>query len=223
MIPTLSHSVKFRMGNFPTVRLLTHPLGIYLTQTPVKDPLNTFLPRVRPFFVLSHLCFRTSPSQFGFLKNENQKKTPTEPLQVNMARTKQHAGRSTGGKAPRGRYRTKHGRKMGLSERGRVCKPRRFRPGTVALREIRKYQKSTELLIRKLPFQRLVREIASKICPTLRFQSTAILALQEASESFLVMMFEDVNVCCLHAGRVTIQVKDIRLWNRMIRGNFVHE
>ena len=140
-----------------------------------------------------------------------------------MARTKQHAGRSTGGKAPRGRYRTKHGRKMGLSERGRVCKPRRFRPGTVALREIRKYQKSTELLIRKLPFQRLVREIATKICPTLRFQSTAILALQEASESFLVMMFEDVNVCCLHAGRVTIQVKDIRLWNRMIRGNFVHE
>ena len=69
MIPTLSHSVKFRMGNFPTVRLLTHPLDIYLTQTPVKDPLNTFLPRVRPFFVLSHLCFRTSPSQFGFLKN----------------------------------------------------------------------------------------------------------------------------------------------------------
>ena len=110
---------------------------------------------------------------------------------------------------------------MGLSERGRVCKPRRFRPGTVALREIRKYQKSTELLIRKLPFQRLVREVATKMCPSLRFQSTAILALQEASESFLVTMFEDVNVCCLHAGRVTIQVKDMWLWNRMIRGNFV--
>ena len=140
-----------------------------------------------------------------------------------MARTKQQAGRSTGGKVPRGQFRTKHGRKMGLQNRGRVRKPRRFRPGTVALREIRKYQKSTDLLIRKLPFQRLVREVAGKICPTLRFQSTAILALQEASESFLVTMFEDVNVCALHAGRVTIQVKDMRLWNRMIRGDFVKE
>ena len=132
-----------------------------------------------------------------------------------MARTKQNAARSTGGKVPRGRYRTKHGRKMGLPhQEGGVRKPRRFRPGTVALREIRRYQKSTNLLIRKLPFQRLVREVAGKMCPTLRFQSTAILALQEASESFLVTMFEDVNVCDLHAGRVTIQPKDIWLWNR---------
>ena len=138
-----------------------------------------------------------------------------------MARTKQHAGISTGGKAPLGRYRTRHGLKMGLPARGGVRKPRRFRPGTVALREIRRYQKSTDLLIRKLPFQRLVKEVAGKLCPRLRFQSTAILALQEASESFLVSMFEDVNVCALHAGRVTIQVKDIWLWNRMIRGNFV--
>ena len=143
-------------------------------------------------------------------------------LQV-MARTKQSARRSTGGKCPRGRYRTKNGRKVGLREEGRVRKPRRFRPGTVALREIRKYQKSTDLLIRKLPFQRLVREIAQKIDPSLRFQSTAILALQEASESFLVTMFEDVNVCAIHGGRVTIQPKDIKLWNRMIRGNFVKE
>ena len=111
--------------------------------------------------------------------------------------------------------------RMGLQEKGEVRKPRRYRPGTVALRQIRKYQKSTDLLIRKLPFQRLVREVAQSIVPDLRFQSTAILALQEASESFLVMMFEDVNVCALHAGRVTIQPKDIQLWNRMIRGNFV--
>ena len=112
---------------------------------------------------------------------------------------------------------------MGLAVRGSVRKPRRYRPGTVALRQIKKYQKSTNLLIRKLPFQRLVREVAQNINPTLRFQSTAILALQEASESFLVTMFEDVNVCALHTGRVTIQVKDIWLWNRMIRGNFVKE
>ena len=139
-----------------------------------------------------------------------------------MGRTKQTARRSTGGKVPRERYRTQHGRKITYSSqaKGGLRKPRRFRPGTVALRQIRKYQKSTDLLIRKLPFQRLVREISHKINSELRFQSTALLALQEASESFLVNMFEDVNVCALHAGRVTIQPKDILLWNRMIDGNF---
>ena len=78
-----------------------------------------------------------------------------------------------------------------------------YRPGTVALREIRKYQRSTELLIRKLPFQRLVREIAQDIKAELRFQSTAILALQEAAENYLVGLFEDTNFCCLHAKRVS--------------------
>ncbi|KAH8267365.1 hypothetical protein KR026_001062 [Drosophila bipectinata] len=72
-----------------------------------------------------------------------------------MARTKQTARKSTGGKAPRKQLATKAARKT-----GGVKKPHRYRPGTVALREIRRYQKSTELLIRKLPFQRLVREIA---------------------------------------------------------------
>ena len=97
-------------------------------------------------------------------------------------------------------------------------KPHRFRPGTVALREIRRFQKSTQLLIRKIPFQRLVREVAQNLKSDLRFQSTAILALQEAAEDYLVRMFEDVNVCAIHAGRVTIQVKDIQLWRR-ITGN----
>ena len=137
-----------------------------------------------------------------------------------MGRTKQTARRSTGGKAPRGRYRTKNGLKMGLPRKGRVRKPRRYRPGTVALREIRKYQKSTDLLIRKLPFQRLVREVVQQISPGMKLQSTAILALQESSESFLVSMFEDVNVCVIHGGRVTIQPKDIMLWNRMTGGNY---
>ena len=139
-----------------------------------------------------------------------------------MGRTKQTARKSTGGKSPRGRYRTINGRKMALPMKGHVRKPRRYRPGTVALRQIRKYQKSTDLLIRKLPFQRLVREISQQLDPGLRFQSTAILALQEASESFLVKMFEDVNVCAIHAKRVTIQPKDIQLWNRMIGGKYVH-
>ena len=89
--------------------------------------------------------------------------------------------------------------------------------GTVALREIRKYQKSTELLIRKLPFQRLVREIAMEFKEDIRFQSTAILALQEAAEAYLVSLFEDTNLCALHAKRITIVPKDMQLARR-IRG-----
>ena len=79
--------------------------------------------------------------------------------------------------------------------------------GTVALSEIRRYQKSTELLIRKLPFQRLVREIAQDFKTDLRFQSSAVLALQEASEAYLVGLFEDTNLCAIHAKRVTIMPK----------------
>ncbi|KAE7997669.1 hypothetical protein FH972_002284 [Carpinus fangiana] len=100
---------------------------------------------------------------------------------------------------------------------GGVKKPHRFRPGTVALREIRKYQKSTELLIRKLPFQRLVREIAQDFKTDLRFQSSAVAALQEAAEAYLVGLFEDTNLCAIHAKRVTIMPKDIQLARR-IRG-----
>ena len=85
------------------------------------------------------------------------------------------------GKAPRKQLATKAARKSAPTAGG-VKKPHRYRPGTVALREIRKYQKSTELLIRKLPFQRLVREIAQDFKTDLRFQSTAIMALQEAHE-----------------------------------------
>eukprot|EP00501_MAST-03F_sp_TOSAG23-6_P002280 GSMAST32.ASY1.ANO1.2381.1 assembled CDS len=106
-----------------------------------------------------------------------------------MARTKQTARKSTGAT-------------------GGVKKPHRYRPGTVALREIRRYQKSTDLLIRKLPFQRLT---------DLRFQGSAVLALQEASEAYLVGLFEDTNLCAIHAKRVTIMPKDIQLARR-IRG-----
>ena len=185
-----------------------------------------------------------------------------------MARTKQTARKSTGGKAPRKQLATKAARKSapstgeiwrqgrgarachpllrdeetaaalfgGMARRGTraasgrrphplsppllvggVKKPHRYRPGTVALREIRKYQKSTELLIRKLPFQRLVREIAQDFKTDLRFQSSAVLALQEAAEAYLVGLFEDTNLAAIHAKRVTIMPKDIQLARR-IRG-----
>jgi histone H3 len=93
-------------------------------------------------------------------------------------------------RAPRKQLATKAARKSAPTAGG-VKKPHRYRPGTVALREIRRYQKSTELLIRKLPFQRLVRELAQEFKTDLRFQSTAILALQEAAEAYLVGLFED--------------------------------
>ena len=88
-------------------------------------------------------------------------------------------------------------------------RPQRYRPGTVALREIRRYQRSSDLLIRKMPFQRLVREIAQTHNPCLRFQSGAILALQESAEAYLVGLLEDSNLCAIHAKRVTIMPKDM--------------
>jgi histone H3 len=144
-----------------------------------------------------------------------------------MARTKQTARKNAGGKAPRKNLNfaaggaaatnsNKAARKTAPAAGG-VKKPHRFKPGTVALREIRKYQKSTELLLRKLPFQRLVREIATEFKTDLRFQSTAVFALQEAAESYLVGLFEDTNLCAIHAKRVTIMPKDIQLARR-IRG-----
>ncbi|KAF7274563.1 hypothetical protein GWI33_012787 [Rhynchophorus ferrugineus] len=102
-----------------------------------------------------------------------------------MARTKQTARRSTLGKAPRKQAATKS-----APATGGVKKPHRYRPVTVALREIRRYQKRTELLIRKLPFQRLVPEIAQDFKTDLRFQNSAVMALQEASEAYLVSLFE---------------------------------
>ncbi|KXN89672.1 Histone H3 [Leucoagaricus sp. SymC.cos] len=104
-------------------------------------------------------------------------------------------------------------------------KKHKFRPGTVAIREIRKYQKSTDLLLRKLPFSRLVREIAEDMTTDLneygdaglRWQSSALLALQEAAEAYLVHLFEDANLCAIHAKRVTIMPRDIQLARR-IRG-----
>ena len=97
---------------------------------------------------------------------------------------------------------------------------RKYRPGMKALREIRKYQKSTDLLIPALPFSRLLREIVQSVTAgqQFRFQALAIKALQEASEAYLVGLFEDVCMCALHAKRVTIMPKDMDLARR-IRGS----
>jgi len=96
-------------------------------------------------------------------------------------------------------------------------KKNRFRPGTVALREIKRYQKSTNLLLPRASFQRVVRSICMEIDNTLRCQAQALLALQEATEAYLVGIFEDANLCCIHAKRVTIMKQDMELARR-IRG-----
>ena len=192
------------------VGVLTECMGVLLSihrsllkaQHPRARPERSPPPTRAPAHALPNHSPPTRPS------------TPTQPL--TMARTKQTARKSTGGKAPRKQLATKAARKSAPATGG-VKKPHRYRPGTVALREIRKYQKSTELLIRKLPFQRLVREIAQDFKTDLRFQSSAVLALQEAAEAYLVGLFEDTNLCAIHAKRVTIMPKDIQLARR-IRG-----
>ena len=136
-----------------------------------------------------------------------------------MVRTKaQVYKRFTVAKAPRKQVAaTTAARKKAQPTEIKTKKPYRYRPGTAALRDIRRYQRSTELLIRKLPFQRLVRGIAEKMFQGLRFQITALLALQEACEAYLVGLFEDTNLCAIHAKRVTILPKDLQLARR-IRG-----
>ena len=135
-----------------------------------------------------------------------------------MTRTKRASIKSfPGAKAPRKTISFKAPARKTTPIQMSIKRPRRFRPGTVALREIRKFQKSTDLLIRKLPFQKVVREIATQFKSDLRFQSQAILALQEACEAYLVKLFEDTNLCAIHAKRVTIMAKDMMLAKR-IRG-----
>ena len=91
----------------------------------------------------------------------------------------------------------------------------RFHPGMMALKEIRHYQKFTGFLIRKLPFQRLVQEITIEVAQEMRFQSSVLLALQEAAEAYLMGLFEDTNLCTIHARHVTILPKDIQLARRI--------
>lgn len=127
-----------------------------------------------------------------------------------MARTKQTTQKSTGGSMTIQNQNTD-------KNKGKQQRSRRFRAGTVALREIRKYQKSTKVLLRKLPFQRLVREIAFDFKNDVRFTSTALLGLQEACEAFIVDLFEHANLCAIHSKRVTIMPRDMQLARR-IRG-----
>ena len=132
-----------------------------------------------------------------------------------MARTKRTAKKDVVGK----KWST-FAKKQPRSQSGKASaqhQPHRYQPGTVTLREIQKYQKSTELLIHKLPFQRLVHEILQGFGVGFRVTPAMMMALQEAAEAYLVQLLEDFNLCTIHAKRITIQPKDIQLVRRIHR------
>ena len=138
-----------------------------------------------------------------------------------MARTKQTARRDQGRKGPR-RIFTKNSssiKAQRAAKKGKTGysepKKQRFRPGTVALQEIKRFQKNTDLLIRKLPFQHLVHEIIFEYKQDYCLAAAAVAALQEATEAYLVGLFEDTNLCAIHAKRVMIMPKDIQLARRI--------
>ena len=135
-----------------------------------------------------------------------------------MVRTKQTAQRCTDGMHARKCLAKRAARKI-MAKPGGIMKRTRYRPGTVALREIRRYQKSTDLIIRRMPFKRLVLEVARNLpgINGLRFQQLTIDALQEASEAYLVGVFQDSVLCMSHAKRVTLFPSDMKLAMR-IRG-----
>ena len=140
------------------------------------------------------------------VSKEHEGENPKVPAPSDTAWLKAHKPLPGWAKPPR---------KRGVAQTAAPKKPHRYRPGTVALREICRFQKSTELLIRRLPFQRLVREIAHDMKGRLNFASGAILALQEAAEAYLIGLFEDTNLCAIHAKRITIMPKDIQLARRI--------
>ncbi len=140
-----------------------------------------------------------------------------------MAKSKQtyrtgglgNSKQSQGGKAPMKKFATMAARKSAPGLKKRI---RRYKPGTCALREIRQYQKGTDLLIRKLPFQRLVREVGEEFGGLdIRFQKQALLGLQEIAEMYLIKLFSDSNLCAIHGKRITIMARDMMLARR-VRG-----
>ena len=145
-----------------------------------------------------------------YMQNRANKPSPGSPSSSSGS-----SNSSDGGGGGRG------GGRGGGGPRKDPRKKRVFRRGTIALREIRRLQKSTSMLIPRAPFQRLVREVMMGLrdiqVDNYKFQSAALSALQEATEAYLVGLFEDTNLCCLHAKRVTIMPRDVELARR-IRG-----
>ena len=140
--------------------------------------------------------------------------TPLKQLALAIKLAKENARLKLRGSTPSGYYQRQK------PAEGKDGKPKKWRPGMRALQEIRFYQKSCNLLVRKLPFLRLVQELLHDEKAGMRIQTSAIYALQEVSKAYLVYLFEDANLCAIHTKRVTIMPKDIQLAHR-IRGKRV--
>jgi len=136
-----------------------------------------------------HYFKKTLPAQMALTKSTSVKKSAAKKANAKKAASPKAEGAT--------------GRKF------------RFRPGTVALREIAKYQKGTQLLLRKAPFQRLVRSLATAQKENLRWSASAVAALQEAAESHVISLLADTNLCSLHGKRVTIMSRDVQLARRL--------
>lgn len=212
--------------------LLTPPRPVTAIDLPLQNlgvPAGTSTPNISASTDV--LGAMASPSDFGFSTVSTPKtpgpnqRVPTRaaPVGPRPAVTERAAPTVTpnsGDKVMRRRTAVKVTAPRGATTPAQQPR-RRFRPGTKALWEIRKYQKSTDLLIRKLPFARLVRQVAEQQrnpeAEQLRWNAKALLALQEASEHYLVHLFEDSNLCAIHAKRVTLMNRDLQLARR-IRG-----
>ena len=134
-----------------------------------------------------------------------------------MARVKQLARKSEGiGGKPSRKLATNKKSKKSSQITDKKKKFHRFRPGIGATKENKKYQKNTEFFIRKIPFLRLVREIAQEISKDIIFKRSAILTLQEETESFIIKLFEDSNICAIHGKRIAIYPKDIQIAKRLL-------
>jgi histone H3 len=145
----------------------------------------------------------TSPARTHVNQSKQQQKKPRKALASRTAHTAGIVG-------------AKHGKKDATTAQAGMKKSRRYRPGTVALREIRRLQTTTTPLLRRAPFRRLVREVSEQYQNrAVRFQLTAIEAIQEAAEAYVISVLEDTNICALHANRVTAMPKDLQLARRL--------
>ncbi|OAX78151.1 hypothetical protein ACJ72_07543 [Emergomyces africanus] len=134
------------------------------------------------------------------IKQTAHKSTRESSCPKNLAAKARHDAKTPAGKEP---------------AQTKSHKSHHYKPGTVALHEIHCYQKSTELLILKLLFQCVVREIAHDFKKDICFEKSTLLVLQKAVESYMINNFEMINLCAIHAQRVTIQKKNMRLVRRL--------
>ena len=224
---------------FPQVQLHGYPMEgqvrVELTSTPMPFPPTPENPEVsKPTPLIQPNSYKDIKDSLYFqermVKTKKMKKLtkkekeelqggkqPHQPIPATPVRKTGIGNKAARNEVGNAIYAGQKAPRKGAPATGGVKKPHRYRPGTVALREICRYQKSTELLCRKLPVARLIREIAQDFKTDLRFQASAIGALHEAMEAYLVGLFEDTNLCTIHAKRVTIMPKDMQLARR-IRG-----